>query len=338
MPTRSRRPTIREVARLAGVSTATVSYVLNDSAAITAETRRRVQEAIERLGYHPSGLARGLAGKATRTIGVLLPAASSGGDEHSVTQALAGISEAVWSSPYTLLLSPAAGRSVAVFREKGAEGLLCFAGRDEECLAEAVRLGFPAVSLGQSPHPVPWVDTDHRRAGREVALHLLRLGHTQLALLSGGRPVTGAAERRQGFLEALAAHQLPVEPDLLLTAEPTFQGGYQAMDQLLALGARPGAVVCHSDTMALGAIRAARNKGLAIPQDLAVVGFGDEPFAAYGEPPLTTVREPLAQLGRRAAQLLLELLATPDRPPAPAGELLPAKLVVRESCGSLMWI
>lgn len=352
MPERLKKgATIRDVAREAGVSTATVSYVTNGRAVVGPATRQRVLEAIRQLDYQPSGLARGLAGQALRVIGLLAPDPDDRGSQFRFAEALRGISEALWGSGYSLLLSPPqsppASSDLRAFGDKGAEGVIVLGEKESFSLLKSPSgdlPSFPVVCLGRAPGGLPWLDTDHRLGIRLAVQHLYGLGHTQIAFLAGPATSPVARERLAGFVAAVEEAGLPVEPDFLVHAEATVAGGFQAMHRLLSLGHRPTAVVCHSDAMALGALDHARSKGVEIPDQLALVGFGDEPFAAYVQPSLTTIREPLAELGRRAAGRLLALLAGAgggvDSGGAgkSLGETLAPKLVVRESCGSQFWL
>lgn len=340
------RPTIKDVARRAGVSTATVSYVLNQTVPVSTETKRRVESVIKELSYRPSGLARGLAGQRTRILGV----AALGFNDLALSdsffaEVIKGIGEATYRLGYSFMLSSPslgeeAGRSsIDVFCDKGVEGIILLNGREDEPeLSELSREGIPVLSIGRCAGDWPFVDTDNVYGAYEAVKHLISLGHKKIAHLVGKSGLTSSADRLAGYRQALAEAGLPVEEEWEVSGSSTKESGFQAMHRLLAQKERPTAVFAFNDAVAIGAIKAIRQKGLKVPEDMAVVGYGDDPVASYVDPPLTTVRQPMFEIGVLAAEKMAALAHGGKIGGEPARVLLRPKLIIRESCGSSLWL
>ncbi|MGE5576920.1 MAG: LacI family DNA-binding transcriptional regulator [Syntrophothermus sp.] len=340
------RPTIRDVARRAGVSTATVSYVINRSVPVSEDTRSRVERAIRELSYRPSGLARGLAGQRIRILGV----AALGFNDLALSdsffaEVIKGIGEATYRLGYSFMLaSPSleeeAGRSsIGIFFDKGVEGLILLNGREDEPeLSELSREGIPVLSIGRCAGDWPYVDTDNAHGAYEAVKHLIGLGHKKIAHLAGKPGLTSTADRLAGYRRALTEAGLRAEKAWEAGGNSTKESGFQAMHRLLTQKELPTAVFAFNDAMAIGAIKAIRQKGLKVPEDLAVVGYGDDPVASYVDPPLTTIRQPMFEMGVLAAEKLVALTEGGKPGGETAKILLKPKLVIRESCGSSLWL
>lgn len=367
------RPTIRDVARAAGVSTATVSYVINGTANISPRTKERVFTAIRALGYRPSGMARGLAARRTRVFGVISPPGAELAEPDALFAGLLkGVAGAAYRGRYAFVLAGPEGdpgEAVASLRDRGVEGVIILAaGAVDGLYLEACdREGMPVVFAGDPAldKPVSYVGGDNAAGAREITAHLISLGHAVLAHLGGPVDLEASRRRKKGFQMALLSardeaggvarngdgEETVETAGLVEAGDGTEESGFQCMHRLLALppGKRPTAVVAFNDAMAIGAIHAVREKGLSVPDDVAVAGFGDDPVAAYTEPPLTTVRVPAAVIGAKAAEALFELLegssgegsreGPGEGPGGPEREtLLAPRLVIRQSCGSALWI
>ncbi|MBE3574164.1 MAG: LacI family DNA-binding transcriptional regulator [Firmicutes bacterium] len=355
-----KRATIKDVARLAGVSTATVSYVLNNSALITPATRERVLQAVHQLGYRPSTWARVLAGKAARTMAVVAsPGNELGQAAHLWSAILGGVGRAAWESSYALVLVPAQPRipgreTLLALKDRGVEGAIFFPPAEpEDFLPAAWQEGLPVVSVGEPAGGVPWqrspetspepgaagrgvvIRVDHRASGYQAASHLLSLNRRRLVFLAGPGP--GSEQRWEGVQEAVS--RVPGAVVSRISGDGSEESGFQVMDRLLHRRRSdrwsPDAVVAYNDAMALGAMRALAVGGQRVPEAVAVVGFGDDPLGAYVPPALTTFRLPVFEIGQKAVQCLVRMLSGE---PQPAEVLLPARLVIRESCGSALWI
>lgn len=337
---RRRRPTSADVARLAGVSRTTVSFVLNRraEARISPETRRRVMEAARELGYHANAPARQLAAGASRTLGLVLRQSP----EHVAADALLpetlrGLTSAARDDDYRVLvepLPPGDGSYEALLRARHADGLVISGPRSDDVeLPRLAEEGFPIVLQGSlEGSSVPGVDIDNRAAARSAVEHLVSLGHRDIACVTNAPlAYTAAAERVGGYRAALEASGVRFDP--LRVAEGAFDAasGHDAMRRILAAGPPPTAVFVASDVVAFGVYGALREAGLRIPGDVSVVGFDDIPLAGYADPPLTTVRTPAFDLGQWAGRLLLDILAGRA---IPARTLLATGLVIRSSASA----
>ncbi len=322
-----------------------MSYVLNQRPTEVSEaTRLRVLEAVEALGYQPNALARSLAGRPTRSLGLVWAEEGTGLEGDGLSAFLAGLGEALYAGGYTLTLAGgvAPGEVADRLREllsRQVDGLLLLGTafpEDDLLSAGLAGRGCPLVVCGAVPEGITAarVDVDQREGTRLVAAHLLALGHRRLAYLDapGDWPYRF---RREGFLEAAGEASPHPEVSHVMT-DGSETGGYQAAERLLLGGHRPTAFACANDAVALGLMRAAWKHGLSIPEKVAVVGFGDCPAAAYTVPTLTTVRGSLRAVGAEAGRVLVEAVA--GGRVAQGVYLVPPKLVVRESCGSHLWL
>jgi LacI family transcriptional regulator len=327
--------TIADVAARAGVGAGTVSRVLNESPRVSAATRARVLAAIEALDYRPNPLAQGLSRGRCQTLGAIVPFFTHA----SAVERMRGVMAGLDDSRYDLVLfnieSPLHRDEhlSSLTRRDRADGLLVVSFPPPP--AEMARLtgaGMPVVLLDARSPGLPTVVTDDVEGGRIATRHLLSLGHERIAFL-GDAPdnpfgFTSSAEREDGYRQSLAAAGVPVDTDLIRHGPHVREVARRMTEQLLAGRDRPTAVFAASDTQALGVLEAARAAGVDVPRDLSVVGFDDIEVSEYAG--LTTVRQPLAESGRRAVALLLEAVAG-DRPPAPDIHELGLDLVVRST-------
>lgn len=321
------RATIADVARQAGVSKTTVSRVLNTRADVDAGTAARVREVIDALGYVPSSGAVGLARGSSRTIAMLTPPLTW----PWMGEVLQGVADTVEAAGYGLLLFSCnrGADSVRHFTSqvsaRAFDGLLVIEPENTlETIETMYRRGLPVVLIDdRGRHPAfPSVATTDREGGATAARHLLDSGHTKPLVLTGRRHFGCVRDRLAGFTEILPT-------DLVLDGEFTEQSGRHGVERALAQERAFDCVFAHNDLIAAGALRALREAGRGVPDDVAVVGFDDLPLAAHTEPPLTTVRQPMRQMGETAARLLLAGLGGRTLSAAPV--VLPTELVVRRS-------
>jgi LacI family transcriptional regulator len=336
------RPTQVDVARLAGVSRATVSYVLNGQTEgrvpISDETRQRVLDAIEELGYEPDARAQALRSGATKTIGLIIPDLRN---PHFCEYAT-GIEEAARAAGYYLLLSSTTLNdeyAVDIFKElarRRFDGLILassFILESDEAQATLDHIrkrGLPLVELSEN-YGVDSVSADYRDATREVMSYLLSLGHRRIGMVYGVGGHELGEDRLQPYQESLKAAGIPVDAELIVECGPTIEDGYQASLKLLGLASRPTAILAINDLLAISAVRAAADLGLHIPADLSLVSYDDIPMANYLVPRLTTVTKDALTLGRQAFETLLARIQNPDLPPQKIHS--PSKLIIRESTG-----
>ena len=344
------RLTIDDIARLAGVSKATVSRVINQKPDVDPATRTKILRLMDEHGFVPSITAAGLAGGRTRLIGVLIPSLTW----PLMPEILRGVASVVEQTPYELVLysiSHERDRTGVIDRILSArltEGLLAvYPGPTTEYLSELHASGLPVVMLDDQVVPTgttPWVGADNRTGAYTAVKHLLQLGHRRIAHIKGRAGYLCSEDRYRGYCDALA--EAGVALDSLLAVQGDFEvaGGATCARELFALPERPDAIFAGSDDTAAGVLLAAQEAGLRVPEDLALVGFDDTAPASFMHPPLTTVRQPFFEMGQRAATLLLDAVTAPRQPSpswrtaqrdeAPIREFLPTRLVVRESCGA----
>ena len=329
-------PRLDDVARAAGVSTATVSRCLNAPGRVRPETRRRVEAAIARLGYTPHFGGRALASNRTDTVGVVIPTMENaifarGVQAMEETLAEAGVTLLIASSGY----DPARERrQVAALLGRGVDGLILIgAARPAETYAALARRGAPCVLAWtrRADAPCPAIGFDNREAARAMAAHVLAQGHRDIAMVAGvTRWNDRAADRVAGVRDALAAAGLALPAARVVEAPYTLEAGADAFAALMRADPAVTAVLCGNDVLAAGALAAARRLGLAVPERVSVTGFDDIDLAEVVSPGLTTVHVPHKRMGAAAARALLAL--RDGRAPI-APEMLDTRIVARASLG-----
>lgn len=338
-----RRVTTQDVAEQAGVSRATVSFVLNDvpGMRISAKTRRRVKQAALQLNYHPDATARRMVSGKTHVLGfVLCQTGDQTFADAFLPQVLTGLSHGAAAQGYHILFEPIApddktGSYARLIRERHVDGIVLSGPRtDDRELARIHAEGAPIVMMGQLPSMnIPFVDVDNIGGAERATRHLLDLGHKRIGLITNAPPAyTACTDRQKGYRQALTHARVRYSTELVRYGNFTPQSGFIAMNQLLDLRSRPSAIFVASDTVAFGALHAIRRRGLRVPQDIALVGFDDVPLSEYIDPPLTTLRLPAYQLGQGAANLLVRLIRKESIENFQI--LLKTKLIIRESCGA----
>lgn len=342
MASLTKRPTQNDVARRAGVSRATVSYVLNGltdgRVPISEDTLQRVTRAIEELGYEPDARAQALRSGSTHTIGVLIPDLSNPHFSEYAT----GVERAARAAGYHILLSSIALNeeyALSVFKDLASrriDGLILatsFILKSPEAQATLQRLRerrLPLVELSDQ-YEVDCIASDYREATRETLTYLQSLGHRRFGFVYGvhGAPEVGE-DRLLAFREMLQTAGL-YEPGLVASCGPTIEDGYRAALDLLARPDRPTALLAINDLLAFGVLRAATDLGLRVPQDLSLAAFDDIPMAQYLTPRLTTVSKNALHIGEEAFRLLLARIQQPDLPKQRL--VAPPRLIIRESTG-----
>lgn len=340
------RVTSYQVAKRAGVSRTTVSLVLNGvpGISISEETRRRVLQAAEELGYVPNAAARSLVSGQTLTIGLVVSHAEHLQVDAYIPQLLYSLSHTSHQHGYRVLLETVEDVSrpdayLELVRGQRIDGLIVVNIRsDDSQLPELIRRNFPVVLIGFRLWPgleskIYSVETDDQEASERATRHLIALGHTRIAHITFSPENYYATQsRHRGYRHALEAAGLEYDPALVQFGNYSAASGYEAMQRLLRRKPYPTALFAGNDTIALGAMAAIHEKGLRIPQDIAVVGYDDIPTALYMTPPLTTVRVPAVEQGRLAVEMLSSLMR--GNPPEHTHIRLPTPLIVRESCGA----
>lgn len=330
--------TIKDVAREADVSVSTVSHVVNGTRYVAPETAERVRAAVERLGYAPSGVARALKGNRTQSIGMVVTSSTN----PFFAALIHSVESACFARGYSLILCNSEDDReklyayLATLRMKRIDALVVLTANQEPGLpAElAAAAGVPTVVLDtEDAGPATAVADDSYAGGGLAARHLAEAGFRRIACISGPARHPRSAERMAGLLAGLDAAGLALDPALHVVADLTIAGGSAAMAHLLDRpeGERPDAVFCFNDMMAMGALCAAHERGLTVPDDVSVMGYDDVELAAYMAPPLTTIHQPVPELGARAAGLLIDHLDAGA--PLPRVVKLEPRLVERRSVG-----
>jgi LacI family transcriptional regulator len=317
--------------------------VVNKHPGVREQVRDRVNQVIRETGYQPHAAARSLVTRSTQIIGAIIPEAlTTLFTDPFFPLLLSGITQACNAHHYHLMLSlfngPAGQEEMyrRVVHSGHLDGVVVASTRvDDPLMARLLADRVPSVMVGRHPDErVSYVDADNVAGARMAVEHLIHIGHHRIATITGPLNMTSGEDRLEGYLQALAAHRLPVDEDLIVEGDFTEFSSMAAARRLLSLSVT--AIFAASDIMAVGALKVIREAGLQVPQDVALVGFDDVPVFSALQPALTTVRQPIEQMGSMAADLLLNLLQDPPNADAPAHKIvLPARLVVRESCGAL---
>src|SRR5579872_4527547 len=354
--------TIKDIARLAGVSKATVSRVLNQKLDVDPATRERILRIMEEQGFVPNIAASGLAGGRSRLLGALVPSLTW----PLVPELMRGVAEVVGSTSYEIILysitdvNHEKDRSDVIDRIVGTHlvaGLIAvFPGASVKHLAELHSRDFPVVLIDDQeipPEGTPWISIDNRLGAYEATRHLISLGHRRIAHIQGPLKYQVSHDRYQGYCDALNEAGIALDPTLVMEGDFMPPSGRMCAETFFTLpvNQRPTAIFAGSDYMAYGVIAAAKQHALRVPEDIAVVGFDDNPSSAHMDPALTTVRQPFYEMGRRASEILLALVDAPRpvnglnhngwMPGAPTSIFdeqirikMPTSLIVRASCGT----
>lgn len=343
-----RTVTIREVAERANVSVATVSHVLNgNDQHVGAEKRARVLAVVEELQYRPNAIARSMIKRKTATIGLII----SEVDNALFVPVVGGVEEVLRAKGYHIVLAAAPDMAseiaaIETLRAQQVDGFIFMSLSVATPINHLVRLkdeGVPFVVINRylDDPDINQVQLDDWGAGFQATEHLLHLGHTRIATISGpihSDPLRHSAmERHRGYLQALEKHGVSVQPEWIVVGDYTYPGGYQAARQFVSSLSEeiehPTALFVANDAMATGTLKAFAEANVRVPDEVAIVTIGDPPYAPYTVPALSTLPLPVIEAGRISAQLLLEWLG--GKKPDPAQTLtLSMNLVVRESCGA----
>lgn len=328
------------MAARAGVSYQTVSRVLNNRPDVAKETRNRILQVMKELGYRPSAVARGLASNKTQTLGLITADFS----DYFFTQVIVGAEAEARKQGYFFMLGSTERNPsdepeyFRLLTERQVDGIL-FARpsteKDSRHFLSLIRQGTPLVTTA---YHVPGerltvVDVDNVGGGFKATQCLIDGGHREIGLITGPTDWKSSNDRTEGYRQALSQAGIVYRAALVETGDWAYEGGYRAMWRLIEAGPYFTAIFAENDNMAIGATRALHEAGRRIPDDVAIVGYDDIPAAAYCYPPLTTVRQPMQQVGQVATLLLIESINEPEAEPREV--LLKTELVRRESCGSV---
>lgn len=328
--------TLEDIARLSGVSRSTVSRVLNQDPNVKEQTRERVQAVIQSINFQPNQAARGLAAGHTRVIGLVIPTGVSAlfSDPYFplVIQGVASATNALGYSVMLWLAEPEYERKTIqqVLYNGLIDGVIVSSMLVDDPLIDRLLDGKqPFITIGRHPNnqTINYVDVDNHSGAYQAVMYLLLTGHRRVATITGPFNAVSGWDRYQGYLDALHDRGILLNTDLVAEGQFSDASGYLAMKRLLSH--RPDAVFVASDAMAFAAMRAIQEAGLSIPADIAVVGFDDIPSASTSNPPLTTVRQPIARTGSLTAELLIDMIEHPETKTRHV--VLSTELVIRSS-------
>jgi LacI family transcriptional regulator len=325
--------TIHDVAQSAGVSPTTVSRYLNNRIDLPAPTAARIDAAIARLDYRPNLLAKRLSTGKSEAIGLVTPEIAN----PFFAELAAAVEDEAEQHGYAVFMSSTRGdvaREIASLKrlnDRHVDGLILMTNRpDNGTLAALIEPGSPVVLIDEDIPgvDVPRVFVENAQGAYMAARHLIDAGHRRIAMIGGAKGLLTVEERRQGFERAMREHRLTIQPEHLLFGDYSREFGRAATVALLASAEPPTAIIAASDYLALGVLQALRDAGLSLPGDMSIVGFDDMPFADLVDPALTTIRQPIATIGRLGFQTLLGLMA--GKPVEPLTRL-PVQFIERKS-------
>ncbi|WP_422120920.1 ribose operon transcriptional repressor RbsR [Moellerella wisconsensis] len=327
--------TMKDVARVAGVSTSTVSHVINKNRFVSESIIKRVNEAIDALNYAPSALARSLKMNRTNTLGMLLTASNN----PFYAEVVRGVERSCYERGYSLILCNTEGdlnrmdHSLETLLQKRVDGLLMMCSEVQGPSPEILKRypAVPTVMMDWSPYGSEGdIIQDNSLLGGEIATrYLIESGFTCIACIAGPQDKSPAQYRLQGFKQAMRQASLVVPEDYIVVSDFEFSGGFDAMNQLLDLASPPQAIFAGNDAMAVGAYQAAFQRGISIPDDISIIGYDDIDLASYMIPPLTTIHQTKDELGKLAVEKLLYRLDNPDSESTIS--VLTPKLIERQS-------
>lgn len=334
--------TIKDIAKRADVSVATVSYVLNNSRPVSPETKARVLRAIEELDYVPNAVARGLRIRKASTIGLILSDITN----PFYPDLAKGCEDIAQTNGYTLIIMNTNDQehrinsAVSQVKEGKVDGLIVAStlNRDEQALANLIKDGYPVVLAHRkiTGLQVDSVVADNLSGAQSAVRHLISLGHKRIAMVTGIEESPVNNKRVQGYLGVMESEGLAIEPEWKISGDGKYESSYTAAVKLLNLAVekRPTAIFCVNDIAALGVMDAVQDLGYKIPEDLAVVGFDDMFMSGTRSVQLTTVRIPRYEIGQQAVRLLLNRISQPDNY-VPTEVILPVSLIIRKTCGAM---
>jgi DNA-binding LacI/PurR family transcriptional regulator len=333
--------TIKDVAKLANVSPATVSRVIANNPRISEQTKKRVRAAMEGLSYHPNFNARSLANRSTKAIGLVMP---SSGDivfqNPFFSEVLRGISTKAHENEYVLYISTGNTENeifqgvVSMVQGRRVDGILLLYSRiDDKIVGYLVEQHFPFTVIGKpfkDLERITHVDNDNFKISKEVTEYLIELGHERIAFVGGNLNLVVTIDRMLGYETALREANIPYCDEYIIHEEFLKEGGREAVAELLALDDPPTALVVADDLMAFGVLSMLDDLGIAVPEDISIISFNNLMLSEYSRPPLTSVDINIFQLGYEAVQCLIDSIDKPSQKPKRV--TIPAKMIERQSC------
>lgn len=329
-------PTMKDIARIAQVSTSTVSHVINNSRFVSDEIREKVMAVVKELNYTPSALARSLKVKETKTIGLLVTAT----DNPFFAEVVSGVERYCHQHHYNLILSTTEGskdrllNNLNTLVQKQVDGLLLMCADARFHIGKDLNLNLPFVIMDWWPteESADKIYENSEYGGYLATKALIDKGHRVIAIITGNLKKSLAQNRLKGYQKALKEAQIKPNPNWVIESHFDFEGGMRGMEKVLELNPRPTAVFACSDSIAFGAYQTIWRQGLAIPQDISIIGYDNIQLAQYMSPPLSTISQPKAELGKLAVETLLQRIKNPQENYRTL--LLKPELILRESIQS----
>lgn len=334
--------TLKDIAREVGLSVTTVSRALAGYSDVAAETRQRIEQTALAMGYSPNITARRLQKQRTDTLGFIMPTFGPRFSDPFFSEFIAGIGNEAAVQDYDLLVSthpPDSEEEQRAYqkaiRRGWIDGLIVVRTRVND---SRIRLlcehNFPFVAFGRTDDELefPYVDEDGRAGMKLLTQHFIDLGHRRIGFITPPPGLMFGRYRRQGFEETMAENGLQIEPNWIVAGDMTQRGGAESVEQLLTLASPLTAIICGNDLMAVGALNRIHQSGLQVGKDIALGGFDDIPLAAFVNPPLTTIHQPIYEIGRKTCALLIDVIN--GRAPENPSTLLTPTLIIRESSGT----
>ncbi len=336
------RVSIKDIAKVAGVSHSTVSRALSGSPLVNAETKSRIQSLAREMGYSPDAQARSLVMGRTLTLGVVVTRLT----DPFIAEIVQAIEDTAHEYGYSVVLASSSAESereiaaVEMLHSKRVDGVIVTSSRVGALYQQYLdRLGVPVVLINshreeQGPYTFS-ITVDNRHGGYLATRHLLDLGHDCVAYVTGPANHSDDLERMKGYCQALTEVGIEFQPELVVPGTGRVEGGEIAFSRLMDLKHPPTGVFCYNDMTAIGLLRAARVSGLSIPEELSIVGFDDIPFASYVNPPLTTIAQPISQMGWQAVKMVLALIGeSSEETRWVSNVIVQGRLIVRGSSGA----
>ncbi len=327
---------IKDVAKRANVSTATVSRVLANNYPVSKKTRKKVLKAVKELDYHPNVSARSLRKKETKTIVVLLNDFSN----PYFSEIVKGIEDVAIDKGYYILIGTTENlverekNYINLLKQQGADGVIFLTTLSKPSiyrdLAKEKPVIFASANLGHVN--IPTVSVDYINSAKKIVQHLINLGHEDIGIITGHLQSNISMNRLEGYKNALRQNNIRINEELIIEGDFKIEGGYRATIKLLKMKKRPSAIFASNDEMAVGAIRAVKSMGIKVPNDIAIAGFDNIPLASLVEPKITTIHQPRFDIGKISMQLMVDILN--GRKVDKYEIILEDKLVIRESCGA----
>jgi len=336
------KPTIKDIARKVGKSITTVSRALNDYDDISDETKETVRQAAQEMGYIPNATAQRLQKRTTDTIGLILPTFGPRFSDPFFSEFLTGVGNQASEMGFDMLVStrPPGDREMQTYQSDVAthrvDGFIIVRTRNDDPRIDFLRqAAFPFAAFGRTiqDSDFPYVDEDGSHGLALIVEHLIELGHRRIALITAPKDLTFNHHRLEGAQQAMQKHGLAFSPDDVLTGDLTQRGGYECAQRLLDQAEPPTAIAAFNDLMAFGAMSATQERGLTVGKQISITGFDNIPMAEHAHPTLTTVQQPIYQIGRRVCELLIRIVHNEQVDERQV--ILQPSLIVRRSTGPL---